>query len=158
MEFINKFYVKVDKKDLSDCINNEFCDTSLIFEMFNCINEYENMNGVSVDSFYLSVLSKHYRCLSNIFSIPIKRSTLINAYIQSLILQDQKKLILLSDYIMHKELSFKENICLFNYVLNHSMDIDEFLNGQDLKLVFNDETCELEKNYIYNNSKQKKIS
>ncbi len=157
MEFINKFYVKVDKQDLINYVNDKIYDSSLVLEMLDSINEYEKNTGDDVSSFYLSVISKYYRSLSNYFSIPIKRDILINAYMQSLILEKNMEMSSLSEFIINKELNFKENCNLFNYVLEHSMDIDEFLNGQKEKLIFNEKTG-LEMGYIYNCGKQKKLS
>ena len=156
MEFINKFYVKVDKNDLLDHSNDDSLARDTILEMLDIVNMYEKENSVSINSFYLSVLSKYYRDLLSIFYIPIKRDILINAYMQSLILENDEKMGMIANSIMDKELYPKDNCVLFNYVLEHSMDIEEFINGQTEKLVLNHKTKKFEMNYIYNTFEKNK--
>lgn len=159
MEFINKFYVKVDKNDLLGHLQDDSLARDTILELLSIVNNYEKETSASIDSFYLSVLSNYYRDLLSIFYIPIKRDILINAYMQSLVLEDDEKMALIANSIMDSELYFKQNCSLFNYVLEHSMDIEEFINGQTEKLVLNHKTKKLEMNYIYNTlDKSKKKS
>lgn len=159
MDFVNKFYVKIDKEKLKSCFHCDDSSYVTVYELLNIVSEYEKDNNVVVDSFYVSMLSNYYRDLSDIFDFSIKKDILINAYIQACILDDNDKNGLLIDYIIKKELNFNDNPDLFNYVLDHSMDVDEFLNGQTKKLVLNNKTKLLEMDYIYNNFKNnKKIS
>lgn len=163
MEFINKFYVKVDKDDLLGHSQDENFNTDTILELLDIVNNYEKKNNVYVKFFYLSVLSDYYRGLLDIFNIPIKRKTLVNAYIQSLILGDEDKTEMLASSIMDEELYFKFNCDLFNYVLDHSMGVGEFWNGEKQRLVLNHKTKKFENKFIYNSfekssQKKKKIN
>ena len=64
--------------------------------------------------------------------------------------------IKLKPYIYKKSVLPTELGDMLDYVLEHNIDICEYLNGENLRIIYNDKLNKFEKGYIYNNSQSEK--
>jgi hypothetical protein len=149
MEMINKFYYRVSKEDLLPCLDSKIYRSKYIRELLEYIDIYEKENNSSLGSFYIHTCSNYHKELLNFYFYPLKQETLVNAYIQSLLLGKEEMAEKISLYMTGKEFAQCDFDCgLFNYILEHSMDIDEFLNGEKEKLIFDEHSHQFVMDYI----------
>ena len=151
MEMINKFYYRVCKEDLLPCLDSKIYKCESLRKLLGYIDAYEKENNTSLGSFYIHTCSSYHKALANFYFYPLKQQTLINAYIQSLFLDREDMAEKIAFYMTKKELAQCDLECgLFNYILDHSMDIDEFLNGEKEKLIFDEHSHQFVMDYISN--------
>ena len=86
MEDISKFYIKVDKTDLLESIKSIIYRHGQVEELLGKLENYERNNNISVDSFYLCVVSSYFKEVSSAHDLSVKQDTILNAYLQSLFL------------------------------------------------------------------------
>lgn len=158
MERVNRDFVKLNKIDLLCLLNDKSSCDNIIKNLLSCIFDYEKVNKLYVGDFYLSVDSLYYVGLSKTFDFLIKRSILLNSFNYAAYTKDLEMLYKLNPFISKKEVSTESLGSLLNYVLDHSICFDEYLDGEEKKLIFDDSTNGFKQGFIYGNfSKQKKI-
>lgn len=157
MKFISKFYVKINKQDLLDKkINNQV--SPAVESLLSAIESYERESFELVDCFYLSVVSKYYNKLLDVFYLTIEKQSITNAFLYALCMSESEKALKLAPFISQNEVDYKDLGPLLNYVLDHSLDFDELLDGEQEKLIFDDETDSFKKGFIHNGfNNQKKL-
>lgn len=139
MESVSKFYIKVDKSDLLESLKSTIYGHARVEELLGKLENYEKNNNVSVDSFYLSVVSNYFNQVISAHDISLKQDSILNAYLQSLFFGDTDMSTKLSLFLKNERSSYRDLGCsLYNYVLDHSMSFDEFINGEEDKLLFDD--------------------
>lgn len=139
MESVSKFYIKVDKSDLLESLNGTIYGHAHVEELLGKLENYEKNNNVSVDSFYLCVVSGYFNEVISAHDISLKQDSILNAYLQSLFLGDTDMSTKLSLFLKNEKSSYRDLGCsLYNYVLDHRMSFDEFINGEEDKLLFDD--------------------
>lgn len=139
MESVSKFYIKVDKSDLLESLNGTIYGHAHVEELLGKLENYEKNNNVSVDSFYLCVVSGYFNEVISAHDISLKQDSILNAYLQSLFLGDTDMSTKLSLFLKNEKSSYRDLGCsLYNYVLDYSMSFDEFINGEEDKLLFDD--------------------
>ncbi|MGM9849488.1 MAG: hypothetical protein ACI31V_01155 [Bacilli bacterium] len=157
MERINKKYVMLDKIDLLCSLNDEIENIDVIKNILSCISNYEKENKDYVGNFYLSVDSLYYSELSKIFDFQIKRNSILNAFIYAGHTKNLQMIFNLNSFLSYNEVSINKLGNLSDYVLEHSINFNEYIDGQEKKLVFDEEKGFYE-DYIYGNSGiQKKL-
>ena len=140
MEAISKFYIKVDKTDLLEGIKSTIYRHGQVEELLGKLENYERNNNISVDSFYLCVVSSYFKEVISAHDLSVKQDTILNAYLQSLFLGDTEVASRLSLFLKNESTSSRELGCyLYNYVLGHSMSFDEFINGEEEQLLYDDD-------------------
>ncbi len=145
MERVSAKYVKIDKFDL-------FCNhdkVDIINNLLSYVIGYEKDNNCYIGDFYLNIDSKYYSELSKIFYFPVKRRNLLNAFIYAGYSKDLEMVFKLNSFITFSEVSLDELGNLSNYVLEHGIDFNEYLDGQDKKLIFDENIFSFYKGYIY---------
>ena len=155
MERINKKYVMIDKIDLLCNLNDECQNVEVIKNILSCISNYERDTKDYVGDFYLSVDSSCYGELSKVFNFPIKRNSLLNAFIYAGHTKNLQMIFNLSSYLSRSAIFIDELGNLSDYVLEHSINFNEYIDGQEKKLIF-DETKGFYEDYIYYELSSKK--
>lgn len=161
MERVNREYIMINKIDLLCSLNGGYQDVDVIKNMLSCIFDYEKDTGDYVSNFYLNINSPYYIELSKMFSFPIKRNSLLNAFIYAGYTKNLQMIFNLNSFLSHSEVSIDELGNLSDYVLDYSIDFNEYIDGQNKRLVFHERKGFYE-DYIYdelsfkkNNSKRK---
>ena len=81
--------------------------------------------------------------------IPITRNSLFSATLFAIYSGEVEVAQKLQKYF-YKDKIYKEEIPdLFNYVLEHSIDMNEYFNGERKRLVYSNTNNKLEEEYIY---------
>jgi hypothetical protein len=157
MERVNKEYVMVNKIDLLCSLNDEIENVGVIKNILSIINNYEKDNNDYVSNFYLGVNSSYYKKLAKVFSFPIKRNSLLNAFIYAGHTKNLQMIFNLNSFLSLSEVSIDELGNLSDYVLEHSVDFNEYVDGQEKKLIL-DEKIGFYEDYIYDTlGRQKKL-
>jgi len=158
MERVNREFVKLNKIDLLYILNEKSSCVNIIKKLLSCIFDYEKVNKSYVGDFYLSVDSLYYVGLSKSFKFPIRRNVLLNSFNYAAYTKDLEMLYRLNPFISKKEVSIESLGSLLNYVLDHSICFDEYLDGEEKKLIFDDNTNGFKQGFIYGDfSKQKRL-
>lgn len=155
MERINKNYVRLDKFDL--LCNSENDKSGVVRDLLMCISEYEMSNNEYVGDFYMNVNGTYYSKLSSVYEFPIIRSSIINSFIYAGYKKDLNMLFQLNLFVCLDSVSLDKLGNLSNYVLEHSIDFNEYLDGENEKLVFDDMTQTFCYKKIYSETVVKKI-
>ena len=62
----------------------------------------------------------------------------------------------LQPYLQKNKIFINELGDMLDYVLDHNIDINEYFNGEQAKIIYNEQENNFEKGYIYNNEELKK--
>lgn len=146
MERVNKEYVKLDKFDLL-CNIDKGIDS--IKNLLSSVYNYEKDNKYYIGEFYLSINSKCYSELAKFFEFPIKRNTLLNTFIYAGYTKNLEMVFRLNPFITLNEVSIEELGSLSNYILEHGISFDEYLDKQEKRLIFDENLGSFYKNFIY---------
>ena len=151
MELINNNFIKLSKIDIFLEIQNQENIAKLNFfqRLLNVILEYERLEKVKFDYIYMSIKDLLDLNILDLNKIPITPNNLFKANLFSIysgeVEVDQK----IQKYF-YKDKIYKEEIPdLFNYVLEHSIDMNEYFNGERKRLVYSNTNNKLEEEYIY---------
>ena len=156
MELVNKKYVKMHKFDIfTEMVKvgatEEKQDeerVSFFQKMLNVVMEYERNTKprTYVEEFYVSVDDL------DISDAEITRDTIINALVYASITKDFHMVKELTPYLYCKRYKVVVGNDDLDYILEHGMDTDTFIDGEEEKLIYHPETESLEYGYIHNHS------
>lgn len=117
--------------------------------LLNVILEYERLEKVKFDYIYMSIKDLLDLNILDLNKIPITRNSLFNATLFAIYSGEVEVAQKLRKYF-YKDKIYKEEIPdLFNYVLEHSIDMNEYFNGERKRLVYSNTNNKLEEEYIY---------
>ena len=151
MELINNNFIKLSKIDIFLEIQNQENIAKLNFfqRLLNVILEYERLEKVKFDYIYMSIKDLLDLNILDLNKIPITRNSLFNATLFAIYSGEVEVAQKLQKYF-YKDNIYKEEIPdLFNYVLEHSIDMNEYFNGERKRLVYSNTNNKLEEEYIY---------
>lgn len=151
MELINNNFIKLSKIDIFLEIQNQENIAKLNFfqRLLNVILEYERLEKVKFDYIYMSIKDLLDLNILDLNKIPITRNSLFNATLFAIYSGEVEVAQKLRKYF-YKDKIYKEEIPdLFNYVLEHSIDMNEYFNGERKRLVYSNTNNKLEEEYIY---------
>ena len=156
MELVNKKYVKMHKFDIfTEMVkvgaNEEKQDeerVSFFQKMLNVVMEYERNTKprTYVEEFYVSVDDL------DISDAEITRDTIINAIVYASITKDFHMVKEITPYLYCKRYKVVEGNDDLDYILEHGMDTDTFIDGEEEKLIYHPNSETLEYGYIHNHS------
>ena len=156
MERVNNSYVKINKFDLLCNFEND--KSGVIRGLLNYIFAYEKDNkGAYVGDFYMNVNGPYCSRLFSVYEFPISRSSLINSFLYAGYNKDLNMLFQLNPFVSFDFVSIDKLGNLSSYVLEHSLDFNEYLDGEKEKLVFDDESHTFIKKCIYDKSSVKSL-
>jgi hypothetical protein len=155
MELVNKVFAKVDKFDLLYIMANQSIESSAIEKLITIINDYERLNKSDVGEFYLNTSGLCFHELNNISEFMVSRKVLLNAFTYAGYNCDFDVLFNLKPFVFKKQVSIKELGSLFDYVMEHSMNFDEFCDGQKKKLIFDDSDDSFRYDFIYEDNNKR---
>ena len=155
MELVNRKFAKVDKIDLLCIMANQSVESNAVKNLIILINNYEKLNKTYVGEFYLDTNSLYFHELNSISEFMISRKVLSNAFMYAGYNHDLDVLFKLKNFVSKKQVSIKELGYLFDYVMEHSMNFDEFCDGQELKLIFDEVDNSFRNDFIYETNSKK---
>ena len=158
MERINNSYVKINKFDLLCNFDND--KSGVIRSLLNYIFAYEKDNkGAYVGDFYMNVNGPYCSRLFSVYEFPIMRNSIINSFVYAGYKKDLNMVFQLNSFICLNSVSLDQLGNVSDYVLSHSIDFNEYLDGEKEKLVFDDVNQSFIYKRIYGESivKSKKI-
>lgn len=155
MELVNKEFAKLDKIDLICLMSDE--SNNVVSGLLNTIIQYETINNNYVGEFYINTNGIYFNELNNIHKFMISRNSLLNAFIYAGYNHDLEELFKLNNYISSKYVSLEELGNLSDYVLCHSIDFDEYCDGEKEKLIFDEVSNTFIKNFVFKNNSNKKF-
>lgn len=155
MERVNKDYVRVDKIDL--LCNVEGDKSGIVQNLLNCIFNYERDNNTYVGDFYMDVNGIYYSRLASVYEFPVNREGIINSFAYAGYENNLQMLFALRSYLEFDNVSVKKLGKLSDYVLEHSMSLNEYFEGEPDKLVFDEanHTFVMKKIYSKTNDKSR---
>ena len=149
MELINREYVKLDKVDLFYLLADDSSKNAVVNNLLNSIIKYEEINDVYVGNFYLSTNSSYYDELNKIYNFEISRSILLNAFVYAGYTHDLEMIFKLNPFLSKRCVSISDLGNLADYVLDHSIDFNEYCDGEEQKLIFDESSNSFISGYIY---------
>ena len=155
MELVNKVFAKVDRFDLLCIMTNQSIESSVIKKLITIINDYERLNESYVGEFYINTSGSCFQELNNISEFMVSRKVLLNAFTYAGYNCDLDVLFNLKPFVFKKQVSIKELGSLFDYVMEHSMNFDEFCDGQEQKLIFDDSDGSFRYDFIYEDNNKR---
>ena len=157
MELVNKEFAKLDKVDLL-CIASEKSSKSVaINNLLNFLVQYEKTSDDYVGEFYISTSGSYYGELNAISKATISRKSLLNSFLYAGYNLDWGVMLKLQPFISKKQVFSEELGALSDYVMDHSMDFNEFCDGQQEKLIFDEIDNSFKKGLIYKSDEKKHI-
>lgn len=120
------------------------------------IINYEQAKKEHIDEFYIRVSDLQKLQYVKTQEIPIARQTILNAILFAAYNNDIEILNKLTSIsIQKREIPQQELGENLDYVLNHSMDINEYITGEREKFVYNVKEHQIEKAYVFKEQQQK---
>ena len=159
MELVNNKYVKKTKHDIflqmvnAGSSEEDYDEEKVRFfqNLLNVAMSYENSfkHSAPIDYFYVSTdyIDKN--------DTTISRQIIINAIVYATIHQDFRMIKKLIPYLYSEKYIYSPNDQLLEYILENGMDIDEYIDGEKTKLIYNPSINEFEKGFIY--GKERKL-
>lgn len=160
MELVNSNYVRIEKFDVFSLMNKyvekqEYEKLDFVQKIFNKMCEYEKDNKVYIKDVYVSINSDIFVDEYDFMMLSIERSSIINAYYYSCLNGDEIKD--LKFYSIKKDVKACELGEHLDYVLNNTINPDEYFDGEKERYIYNLEKDCIEKGYIYSNTNEKKF-
>ena len=155
MELVNRKFAKVDKIDLLCIMVNQSIESSAVKKLITIINDYERLNKSYVGEFYLNTSGLCFHELNNISEFMVSRKVLSNAFMHAGYNHDLDVLFRLKSFVFKKQVSIKELGSLSDYVMEYGMNFDEFCDGQEQKLIFDESDNSFRYDFIYENNNKR---
>ena len=161
MELVNKKYIKIDRFDifgeqLKATEQNDKQKSIYFGKLIRSLLDYEKEEKKFIKSIYINNESNFVKKHVNFDEVIIKRQTIINA-ILLLMIKNETDIALKLKTFLHKDKIFISELGdMLHYVLDHNVDINEYFNGEQAKIIYNEQTNSFEKGYIYSNEELKK--
>lgn len=160
MELINNKYIKINRNDIflgqAKALN---ANNKVILKYYENLTkvliDYEKETKEFVKEIYISKESKYICHFLLDFNISINRQSVLNALIFATLSNEVDITRKLSEIILNRDKDFEKSEKLLNYILNHSMDINEYIDGESERLIYNDVNNKFEKRLIYENNNLK---
>ncbi|MBQ3021277.1 MAG: hypothetical protein IJD92_03535 [Bacilli bacterium] len=156
MELINNEYIKVSKSDLyieqikaeseKDNKRLNYC-----FNLLKTLSEYESKNKTYINYVYVNRNSEHVQEFYKNINFTLSRESILNALTFATLEKDYDMSSKLGDLLL-KKWYYNAPEELLNYIMNHNMDINEYLDGEKEKFIYNDTLNIIEKGYIFKNN------
>ena len=149
MELVNKKYVKINKFNIFTQIvvsgaNKEKVD--FFQNLLNVVMNYErdSKHREFINEFYVSV------DYINIYDTQITREIIMNALVYASLTSDFHMVKEITPYLYAKSYNYSDGNDTLDYILEHGISPDEYIDGEKERLIFNSDTNTFESGYIYN--------
>ena len=154
MELVNNDFAKVDKVDLL-YLTTDDSSKGVADKLLKDVLQYEKENNTYVGEFYLSTDSLYYHNLNNVNKFMVSRKSLLNALNYAGYTLAWDVILKLQPFISKKQVFLEELGNLSDFVMNHSMDFNEFCDGQEKKLIFDENSNSFKNDFIYKTDDKK---
>lgn len=156
MELVNKKYVKMNKSDIflqlvragatEEVQNVE--KVNFFQNLLNVVMAYERSgkHRIYLSDFYLKIDD------IDIKDTEITRDTIVNALVYASITSDYSMVEKIKPYLYKKSYVVSIGNDILDYILEHGISIDELIDGENEKLIFNSNTNSLEPGFIFEDS------
>ena len=154
MELANKNYVKMYKFDIfhemvkAGATEKEQDDKKVEFfqNLLSVVMNYEKETRQHIEEFYIPVDD------IDIKDTEVTRELIINALVYASITKDFKMVKEITPYLHAKRYKLSIGNKIMDYILEHGMTTEEFIDGESEKLIYNNQSGTLEYGYIHNHS------
>lgn len=161
MNLVNYEYVKLDQflifsKIIEASEKNDHNKLEFFQKIIRTIKKYEKINRTHINEFYIRISDIENKGYFETKEITVEREIILNAILFAAYNNDIEMLKSLTKIPIQKcELSAPELGANLDYILNHSININEYIMGEEKQIVYNVNENKLEKAYIYNHQKNK---
>lgn len=154
MELVNKNYIKMYKFSIftemvkAGATEKEQDDKKVEFfqNLLSVVMNYEKETHQHIEEFYIPIKD------IDINDIEITRETIVNALIYACDVKDFKMIEEITPYLYVKRYKLIIGNRITDYILEHGISPDEYIDGEKEKLIYNSQTNSLEFGYIHNHS------
>ena len=154
MELVNNDFAKVDKVDLL-YLTTDDSSKGVADKLLKDVLQYEKENNTYVGEFYLSTDGLYYHDLNNVNKFMVSRKSLLNALNYAGYTLAWDVILKLQPFISKKQVFLEELGNLSDFVMDHSMDFNEFCDGQEEKLIFDENSNSFKNDFIYKTDHKK---
>lgn len=154
MELVNNDFAKVDKVDLL-YLTTDDSSKGVADKLLKDVLQYEKENNTYVGEFYLSTDGLYYHDLNNVNKFMVSRKSLLNALNYAGYTLAWDVILKLQPFISKKQVFLEELGNLSDFVMDHSMDFNEFCDGQEKKLIFDENSNSFKNDFIYKTDDKK---
>lgn len=154
MELVNKEFAKVDKVDLF-YLTTDDSSKGVADKLLKDVLQYEKENNTYVGEFYISTDGLYYHDLNNVNKFMVSRKSLLNALNYAGYTLAWDVILKLQPFISKKQVFLEELGNLSDFVMDHSMDFNEFCDGQEKKLIFDENSNSFKNDFIYKTDDKK---
>ena len=151
---LNRFLIFCEILDASD--ENDEKKQAFFQKIVRTIMDYEKTNRIHISDLYIKIADIENHKYFKTKEITIEREMILNAILFAAYNNDieiLKKLTIIP--IQKYELSQSELGESLDYILNHSIDLNEYISGEEERIVYNIKENKLEKTYIFNHQENK---
>ena len=160
MERINKQYIKISRLAIyaqQIKAGDEGNELKKIYfnKIIKTLLDYEKKGGAFVEEIYVPANNPKIKTLFDLSQIPITKESIVNVTIQAALNNDFEKIKELQPFLLKSEILPSELGSLLEYVLENNISINEYLNGEWSKIIYNEEENKFEKKCIHGNKSGK---
>lgn len=161
MNLVNYEYVKLDRclifygiVTATDDKNDDKVD--FFQKIIRTIMDYERANKTLINEFYIKISDIETQEHLKDIEITVERQMILNAILYAAYNMDIEMLQKLTATPIQKhQLSQDELGDNLDYILNHSINLNEYINGEKERIVYDVKENKLEKAYIFKHQENK---
>ena len=154
MELVNKNYAKMYKFSIfhemvkAGATEKEQDDKKVEYlqNLLSVVMNYEKETHHHIEEFYIPIKD------IDIKDAEVTREIIINALIYACDVKDFKMIEEITPYLYVKRYKLITGNKITDYILEHGISPDEYIDGESEKLIYNSQTGTLEYGYIHNHS------
>lgn len=154
MKLVNHKFIQLDKMDifhefvkLSDDNNSKKLE--FFQKVFDTLSDYEKEYREMINTLYISIDNLTDTTLIKISDLPIERQRLLNATLFAIYNQDFEIVSKLTPFFIKKEVLPYELGNALDYVLDHSLDMNEYLEVERKKFIYFENDNKIERGYLF---------
>lgn len=161
INLVNYEYVKLERfliflEIVEAAERNDDNKMEFFQKIIRTIMDYEKANGIKMSEFYIKITDIENHEYFKKEEITIEREIIQNAILFAAYNNDIEILKKLTQIPIQKyELSQEEVGENLDYILNHSIDINEYISGEEERIVYDIKENKIEKTYIFNHQENK---
>ena len=145
---INEFGIFTEIVRASD--KNDFKRVKFFEQLLQIVLNYKKKNKRNIETIYIRISDLKEPEMLKISEIPIERQVILNALLYAAFENDIDMIKEISSLSIGKnELLSNELGNTLNYILCHSIDMNEYLTNEKERIIYNERLKELETGYIY---------
>lgn len=155
MKLVNHNFIQLDKMDIfhefvkSPKLKVDSKKLEFFQKVFDTLSDYEREYRETINTLYISIDNLTDTTIIKVSALPIERQRLLNATLFAIYNKDFEIVSNLTSFFIKKEVLPSELGNVLDYVLDHSLDMNEYLEVEREKFIYFEDDNKIERGYLF---------